>query len=154
MTILQAKTFILDYFATHDFITYEDLGRFIKTSDDKQACVSACLLALAELTSENIIGLNPIYSPQDLSSLVWNLRTPLPNITQKVLISGQTALNIASIVNSFADTVEAEELSANPLQIEEKDLSVVCDIVAMLSQNKAETDKQSIETNTKPKKIK
>lgn len=141
MTIQEAKLLLINHFSNNKYIRYDDLPKLIKSEKDKEVATSAILLALSELVSDGVIGLNPIYDPNNKSTLIWNLKTEFSNMEQKVSISGELAQEISFIVNSFIELVNEENtVSTNPLDIKEQDIAILCDIVQMISEKQSQDE--------------
>jgi hypothetical protein len=140
MTIQQAKIILFDYFQEADFITHKDLAGLIDPGTNRDVAMSAFLLALSDLTAAGVVGLNPVCSTSDNSTLIWNLKDNLVNRPQTIIISGRLATNISEIVNSFAETTDQDEICADPLNITERDLSVLCGMISFLSNQNSSAD--------------
>jgi hypothetical protein len=153
MTILECQAKILDYLKNNDSVSFENFNLFIPTSLNKYAGITACLAALSELGTLNIVTLNQIADIKSPETLVWVLRDKLSNRSQNISICGSVASNISNIVNNFAESVEDGDLISNPLNITEKDLCVLIDIIEMYSNQDSneENNDDSEESPPSPK---
>lgn len=134
MTGLEARSKVLEYLIEHDSITYENIEFLIKGEKNMPEARVAVLCAINELTTSGVLYLNPIASTTDYQSLIWVLSKPLILHNQKVEIDGNTALQIASIINAFSETVNDSSIRIDPLNIDNKSISILLEILALYSE--------------------
>lgn len=136
MTINEAKNSMMVYLTEHDSISFSNFNLFIKNTgkqEDQQAGISACLSALTELVTESVLSLSPIADASKPETLIWTLKEKLFLRTQQVTLSGGTALQIYSIINSFTSDDGENSNTCNPLKIQEDDLIEILGILNWLA---------------------
>lgn len=138
MTIIEAKQKVLNHLINHDSVSFNDFNKFIETSTDNTEGISACFGALTELANDNIVFLNPLADVAKPATLLYVLKQPLGSRTQTLTIDGELGLRIGEIINSFAEQVGSDGISADPLNINRQDISILCDIIGMLAEANTE----------------
>lgn len=152
MTVNDSKALILNYLLEHDFVTFDDLGKFFKTSENTEIGISSCLLALTSLVNDGVLGIAPLGNALDPKSLHWILISPLHERFQNVKLNGALCARISGIVKDFSETVDAQ-IDTNPLNLQESDIEVLIDLLSMMSDSQNE-DEEKNNNSTKPDKEK
>lgn len=134
MTIKNAKNLIIQYFhenSNKDSISFDELNSFIKTTDDKNECLTSILGALVMLVNENILYLNPLSDVSNPKTLIWVLISKLDEIEKTLKISGELAAQINSIVSDFSEATDTPQIMPNGLEITQQEIMVILDMLNM-----------------------
>ena len=160
MTAIEAKSLIVEYLTEHDSVNYDDLNKFIKTSDDKTESLTALMAALQILTNDGVLFLNPVADVNNVKSLCWILIKPIFSHDQQVKINGELCFRIADVVNSVAEESGQKELFCDPLKLTEEDFTVLLGVISMMSENQEdnndddESSQEPVVQKSPPKKDK
>lgn len=144
MTILEAQYVVLEHFVENTTIDKGQLNQLCSKSKTRKAeDLAAFLGALEDLVISGII--KKIEKDKSIDSdAIWVLKKPLSLYEQNVIIDGQTAIEIANIIREFSDAIKSEDISANPLGIQQKDIIMLMQIINMYAS--AQQGKQDTET--------
>jgi hypothetical protein len=143
MTIIEASSILFGHFIKSDSISNEQFGQIKpkKTSDiEAEAAFS---YSLAEMETKNIVSKFITANSDGKAVYVWVLKQPLISIPQNVQIDGGTAIAISNICNDFFKQTGNDEEFCNPLQIIDRDLHILMEIIDILAERNVENPEEN-----------
>lgn len=124
MTILEASSLIWKWFSTHDTFSEDNLKEIVLVSEDYGVDWAIFVGALNELEKTGILRKVTISQPGKARVIkeLWVLFKKFNTYEQTVLLSADTCLTVAEVINSIGDTFEEDGWQSNPTDIKEIDI--------------------------------
>lgn len=131
MTVLESYELLLDFFSANDIFDLEkDYSKLNMITDYDTSTNKAILKsALSMMEKDNMVS---------NCNNKYVLIKKLVQYRQNVEISALTALSIASIINKYCDTIKNDGARCNPINIQERDLLNLSDLVTILTNKEGE----------------
>jgi len=144
MTAIECEKKIITYLYENDkdSFTYDDFSKMFELSNHDEGIV-ACFAALTNLCNLGVMYLSPVASIEDRKSLRWILREKFGEKEQTIKLSGNLCQAIASVVAGFSELTENPELMPNPIELQERDFSVLLNIIHMYSNPEDENSEEN-----------
>ena len=130
MTINEAGGELYSWFSKNDcYVPDEDFNKLILLSNEPERDKAALLCAL-----ENFEEISLIKKKNEDSKDYWVLNKKFTSLEQNVSISPKIALFIYNHVKTYSETAGLlEDYECDPLNISEKDIAVLLDMIKILS---------------------
>lgn len=131
MTVNESIHNLFIWFSKNDSFNLEENFKSLfpnYLSDTLDADKASLICALKELEKNNIVRTSS-FNKKDY----YIIDAPLNTLSQNVSLSASTCMAISDIINKTKVTMERDELSINPLQINETDILTALSILADLN---------------------
>lgn len=140
MTGLDAHSKLFEYFNKKDSLIYDDIEKLGPKNILQTERIVCYLSALEDLVKSDVLFVDNVHSKTGEIVKTWVLKKPLNFYQQTIVINGNTASNIAAVVNHFANIINAKDLVCSPLNIQEKDILTVLEVINVYAQKTREED--------------